>query len=428
MAGDDHGMTLTEKVLARAAGRDRVGPGDEIWARVDLAVMHDSTGPRRIAPLLEQVGGRVWDKDRIVLAMDHFAPAANVHHAEILALTRSWARAHGIRHFYDSEGISHNIMLEEGLVRPGMMVVGADSHTVTAGAYGAVAVGVGATEIAMIAATGEMWVTVPATVRVQFDGSLPKFVTARDLSMAVLGRLKADFALDKAVEFGGSAIRSLSPEDRSVLTNQAVEMGAHNGIIAPDDVLLDMLDERDQAPLLDLRETDASDCYEEVYAFDAATVVPLVARPPAVDKVAPASQLADVSIDRAYLGSCAGAKHSDMAMMAEILRGRSVKVPLTVVPATRRAYRRALEDGTIATLVAAGATVQTPGCGACAGLHSGVLAAGERIIASVTRNFPGRMGHESAEIFLASPYTVAASAVTGKITDPSALGKEGDDR
>lgn len=418
-------MTLTEQVLARASGCKHVKPGDEIWVRVDLAVMHDSTGPRRIAPLLEKVGGKVWDPERVVLALDHFIPAANVRQAEILTLTRRWAQEQGIRHFYDGLGISHNIILEEGIVAPGMVVAGADSHTVTAGAYGAVAVGVGATEIAMIIATGEMWVTVPPTVQVRIDGVLPRWVAARDMAMAILGRLKADFALDRAVEFAGSAVRRLPPEDRSVLTNQAVEMGAHNGIVAPDATLLRLLEEREVASLIDVIDPVDDGEYEKVFRFDASDLTPLVACPPAVDRIRPARDLNHERLDRAYLGSCAGAKYSDMVMAAEILKGRRVRIPFTVVPATHRAYERALQGGTLATLVAAGATVQTPGCGACAGLHSGVLAPGERCIATATRNFPGRMGDRTAEIFLASPYTVAASAVVGAIADPSAL-MEGD--
>lgn len=418
-------MTLTEQVLARASGRSRVAPGDEIWARVDLAVMHDSTGPRRIAPLLEELGGKVWDPRRVLLASDHFMPAANVRQAEILALTRKWAAQHGIPHFYEGVGISHNIMLEQGLVVPGMMIAGADSHTVTAGAYGAVAVGVGSTELATILATGEMWLSVPSTVQVRFDGELPPWVTARDMAMAILARLKADFALGRAVEFTGSAVYRLTPEDRSVLANQAVEMGAHNGIIRPDDVLLDMLRRKGATPFLEFESPTSSvhddGRYEQVYVFDAATLTPYVACPPAVDNVRPARELGGVALDRAYIGSCAGAKYSDMVMAAKVLKGKKVRIPLTVVPATQRAYERALADGTLAVLVAAGATLQTPGCGACAGLHSGVLAPGERCIATTTRNFPGRMGDRTAEIYLASPYTVAASAVAGVVADPSAL-------
>lgn len=413
-------MTQTERILARAAGRRSVQPGDELWAKVDLVVMHDSSGPRRIIPILEQLGGRVWDPSRVVLAIDHFTPAATLRHAEILTQTRRWAREHGVAHFFDGEGILHNLLLEEGIAQPGMFIVGADSHTLTAGACGAVAVGVGSTELAVVLATGEIWVTVPPTVLVRFDDHLPLGVAARDMAMAVLGRLRADFALNRAVEFAGSAVRALNPEERSVLTNQAVEMGAENGIVAPDD-LTALAETRPQWAVPPLEDGRAEPRYEQVYTFDADELVPMVALPPSVDNARPVSEVEGQSIDRAYLGSCAGAKYADLAMAARILRGRRVRVPLTVVPATRRAYQQALADGTLAALVEAGATVQAPGCGACAGLHSGVLGPGERCIATVTRNFPGRMGHPSSEVYLASPYTVAASAVTGAITDPRQL-------
>jgi len=412
-------MTLTEQVLARASGRDHVGPGDEIWARVDLAVMHDSSGPRRLAKLLDDLGGRLHDPDRVVLAIDHFTPAANVRQAEILALTRAWARAKGIRHFFDGRGILHNVLLEHGLVLPGMVVAGADSHTLTAGAHGAVAVGVGSTELATILVTGECWIRVPPSVLVLLDGSVRDFVSARDLTMLILSELRSDFALDRAVEFRGSAVSSLSIEDRSVLTNQAIEMGAHNALIGPDDVLLRHLTLLGDRRKADLVAPEDEGAYEHVYRFDVSRLAPLVACPPSVDTVRPVAEVANTPLDRAYIGSCAGGKHSDLVMAARVIAGHRAAIPLAVVPATQAAYARALEDGTLETLVRAGATVQAPGCGACAGLHSGLLAPNERCIATVTRNYPGRMGSPTAEIYLASPYTVAASAVRGAITDPS---------
>ncbi len=411
-------MTLTEQVLARAAARPRVAPGDELWARVDLAVMHDSTGPRRLAGLLDELGGRVWDPDRVVLAIDHFIPAANVRQAEILALTRRWARDHGIRHFFDGQGIMHNLLLEHGLALPGMVVAGADSHTLTAGAHGTVAVGVGSTEMATILATGEMWIAVPPSVLVRLDGAPGPLVSARDVAMLILKELRSDFGLDRAVEFGGDALAALPVEERSVLTNQAIEMGAHNAIIAPDEALFRHLRAlgRDAQPGLEAPR--AAGEYAEVYRFHVSALQPLVACPPSVDNVRPAAEVAGTPLDRAYIGSCAGGKYVDLVMAARMLAGRKARIPLTVVPATQAAYLRALGDGTLETLVRAGAVVQAPGCAACAGLHSGLLAPGERCIATVTRNYPGRMGAREAEIYLASPYTVAAAAVKGEIADP----------
>jgi 3-isopropylmalate/(R)-2-methylmalate dehydratase large subunit len=412
-------MTLTEQILARASRRRQVGPGDEVWARVDLAVMHDSSGPRRLGPILDELGGRVWDPDRVVLAVDHFTPAATVRHAEILAETRAWARRYDLRHFFDSEGILHTLLVEHGLVLPGTVVAGADSHTLTAGVCGAMAVGVGSTEMAAILATGEMWVSVPPSVLVEISGTLPRWVSARDITMLILKELRADFALGRAIEFRGDTLAALPLDERSVLTNQAIEMGAHNALLPPDEVLRDHLQALGRAASSWEPAPTEEGEYAELYRFAADGLEPLVACPPAVDAVRPARDLAGVPLDRAYLGSCAGGTYSDLAMAARVLAGRKARIPLTVVPATRAAYLRALADGTLAALVRAGATVHAPGCGACAGLHSGLLASGERCIATVTRNYPGRMGAPTAEIYLASPYTVAASAVRGHIADPS---------
>ncbi len=408
-------MTLTEKIIARAAGLNAVRPGDEVWANVDLAAMHDSSGPRRIAPALERLGGRLWDPSRIVLAIDHFAPAANQRHAEIVNTTRAWARATGIPLFFDSVGVMHNLLLERGLARPGELIVGADSHTVTAGAVGAMAIGVGATELATVLVTGQIWLRVPPTVLVRFDGKMPDYLTARDLAMAVLQRLRADFAIYKAVEFGGGAVSPLDLDERAVLANQAIEMGAKNGIVPPDGAVRAL-----GADAASSGRPVAGDPgeYEATHRFEVTSIPPLVASPPNVDRVAPVAEMAGAELDRAYVGSCVGGKASDLRLVARIMKGRRARIPLVVTPATQHVVEETLRDGTLRTLVEAGAIVQAPGCGACAGLHSGLLGPRERCIATVTRNYPGRMGDPSAEISLASPLTVAASAVAGRLTDP----------
>jgi len=413
-------MTLTEKIIARAAGRAAVRPADEVWAAVDLAAMHDSSGPRRIAGTIEQLGGRLWDPERVVLAIDHFAPAANQRHAEIVKLTRDWARSRALPHFYDSIGVMHNILLERGLARPGMLIVGADSHTVTAGAVGALAVGVGATELATVLVTGQMWLRVPPTVLIRFRDPRPAYLTARDMAMTVLRELRADFAIYKAVEYAGPAVDALDLDERAVLANQAIEMGAKNGIVPPSGPLLAQLGPEARAAGRPLA-GDADARYEIVHEFALGTVPPLVAAPPNVDNIAAARELSAIEIDRAYVGSCVGGKEDDLRGAARILKGRTIRVPLQVTPATSRVLERALHDGTLQTLLEAGAIIQAPGCGACAGLHSGLLAPNERCITTATRNVPGRMGDPSAEIYLASPLTVAASAVTGRITDPREL-------
>jgi len=411
------GMTLTEKIIARAAGHPSVQPDDEVWAAVDLAAMHDSSGPRRIAGTIEQLGGRLWDPQKVVLAIDHFAPAANQRHAEIVKLTRDWARSRALRHFFDSVGVMHNILLEQGLARPGMLIVGADSHTVTAGAVGALAVGVGATELATVLVTGQMWLHVPPTVRILFRDVLPPYLTARDMAMMVLRELRADFAIYKAVEYAGPAVDGLDLDERAVLTNQAIEMGAKNGIVPASNAVL----ERFGPEARDARRPLAGDpdaAYEIVHEFVLADIPPLVAAPPNVDAVVAARDLQGVEVDRAYIGSCVGGKTRDLREAARILTRRTTRIPLQIIPATSHVLDTVLRDGTLQTLLDAGAIIQAPGCGACAGLHSGVLGPKERCITTVTRNVPGRMGDPTAEIYLASPLTVAASAVTGRITDP----------
>lgn len=410
-------MTLTERIIARAAGAPQVRPGDEVWAAVDLAAMHDSSGPRRIAGTLERLGGRLWDPQRIMLAIDHFAPAANQRHAEIVKLTRDWARERALPHFFDSVGVMHNLLLEEGLAAPGMLIVGADSHTVTAGAAGALAVGVGATELATVLVTGQIWLRVPPTVRFRFDGALPGYLTARDMAMEVLRRWGSDFAIYKAVEFDGPAVEALDLDERAVLANQAIEMGAKNGIVPPSGAVLAQFGAHARAEGRPLA-GDPGAPYEAVHEISMAGSAPLVAAPPSVDNVVPAGDLGGVELDRVYIGSCVGGKAADLRAAARVLRGRRTRLPLQITPATRRVMEETLRDGTLQTLLASGAIIQAPGCGACAGLHSGLLGAKERCLGTVTRNVPGRMGDPTAEIYLASPLTAAASAVAGRITDP----------
>lgn len=415
--GSAAAMTLTEKIIARAAGRDHVRPGEEVWASVDLAAMHDSSGPRRIAGTLDRLGGRLWDPQKIVLAIDHFAPAASQRHAEIVKLTRDWARDRALPHFFDSVGVMHNLLLEEGLVLPGLLIVGADSHTVTAGAAGALAVGVGATELATVLVTGQIWLRVPPTVLIRFEDALPPYLTARDMAMEVLRRLRADFAIYKAVEFAGPAVEALDLDERAVLANQAIEMGAKNGIVPPSGALLEQWAPRVRAAGLPVS-GDGGAAYEVVHSFSMVGSPPLVAAPPSVDNVVPIGDVAGTLLDRVYIGSCVGGKAADLRAAARVLKGRTARLPLQVTPATKRVLEEALRDGTLPTLLEAGAVLQAPGCGACAGLHSGLLGPNERCLSTVTRNFPGRMGDSSAEIYLASPLTAAASAVTGRITDP----------
>jgi 3-isopropylmalate/(R)-2-methylmalate dehydratase large subunit len=396
-------QTLTERILARAAKRGSVRPGDEIWATADRMIMNDSSGPRRLAGLVEELGG-IWDPARVVVASDHFVPASNLRHAAILKTTREWAKREKVGSFYEYEGILHNLVLENGLAASGQLVVGADSHSTTAGAAGAVAVAVGSTELATVLATGNVWLRVPESVRIEIDGVLPRGTTVRDVTMRIFADLGASFALQRAVEFGGTWTAKASLEERLVLANQGCEMGAHNAVV-----------ENGQVP-------DRGATYALSHRIDARTVVPMVARHPSPANVAPARDVTE-TVDTAWIGSCAGGRREDLEAAAAVLRGKKAAIPLLVTPATRAIYSACLASGAIAALTDAGATVLPPGCGACAGVHGGVQGDGDRIIATATRNFPGRMGSREARVFLGSAYTVAATALTGRIVDPREVWK-----
>lgn len=397
-------MTLTEKVLARASGAAFVRPGDEVWASADRMIMNDSSGPRRIAGLVEELGG-VGDPDRVVLVSDHFVPAANVKQASILRTTRQWAADNRIGAFHEYEGILHSLVIERGLVEAGMLLVGADSHTTSAGAVGAVAVAVGSTELATVLATGQVWLRVPETVRVELTGDLEPRVAMRDITLRILGDHGTSFALYAAIEYGGDLVRRLDVWQRMVLSNQGIEMGAKNAVVVPDAGL---------AP-----DRDADYCRRLDY--DAGDLEPLVAVHPSPDQVARAADLTGERVDMVWIGSCVGGRGDDLRAAADVLRGATAAVPTLVTPSTQAIYRAGLADGTIATLVEAGATILPPGCGACAGIHAGVQGEGDRVIATATRNFPGRMGSRDARVFLASAYTAAASAISGRITDPRTI-------
>ncbi len=394
---------LTETIIARAAGH-RVRPGDEVWAEADRMIMNDSSGPRRLAGLVDELGG-LWDRARVVVVSDHFVPAGNLRHAAILKATRRWAGEQQIGAFHEYEGILHALVLERGLVAPGMLVVGADSHTTTAGAVGAVALAVGSTELATVMATGQVWLTVPETIRIDLTGALPPWCDARDVTMRLLGEHGTRLAFGRAIEYGGDFVVGADLDTRLVLANQGAELGATHAVV---DVGADRA-ERSWARRLEL---------------DVAGLEPLCAAHPSPAAVTPARALAGEPVDMAWIGSCVGGRDADLRAAARVLAGRTVRVPTLVTPSTRGVHARALADGTLATLVAAGCTIMPPACGACAGVHAGVQGEGDRVIATATRNFPGRMGSRDARVVLASAYTVAASALRGAITDPRDVAAE----
>ncbi|MBZ5617691.1 MAG: 3-isopropylmalate dehydratase large subunit [Acidobacteriia bacterium] len=421
-------MTLAEKILARASGRERVSPDQIVVARVDLAMSHENADLVRKS-FLEIGVARVWDPSKIVIIFDHRVPAESEKTATTHKAVREFVAAQAIPHFYDvgRGGICHQVLPENGHVRPGMVLVGTDSHTTTHGAFGAFATGIGATEMAGVWAEGKLWFKVPSTLRIEVEGEFRPWVCAKDLILYIIGMLGADGADYRAVEFDGPAIRRMTVASRMVLTNLAMEMGAKVAFTPVDEVLLDYL--RPRTPeKLEMIAADAGAAYERVIRIDAGEDLwePQVACPHSVDHVKPLSALGEVLVDQAVLGSCTNGRLEDLEIAARIVAGRSVhpRTRLVVIPASQQIYRDAMRLGYLETLVAAGAMINPPGCGPCVGVHQGILAAGEICVSSTNRNFLGRMGSKDSLVYLASPAVVAASAIAGKIADPGTIVEE----
>ncbi|MFT9846208.1 3-isopropylmalate dehydratase large subunit [Aneurinibacillus sp. REN35] len=415
------GKTLVQKVIERASGTPDVRPNQIVNVNIDLAMMHDSGGPRRIHKNLARLGRKVWNPDHVVVIGDHFVPASGPAEAEILKLTREWVKEQGISRYHEGEGICHIVPVERGYIKPGMMYVGGDSHSTTAGAVGAFAIALGSTDMLGVMATGQTWIKVPETILIEWAGQLAPYTMAKDMMLAAIGRLGGDGATYRAVEYAGEAVDALNMDERLVLSNMAIELGAKAGVIAPNDIVFDYLDERHVTGYEPVY-SDEDAAYMEHHTFDASALEPLVARPHAPENVSLAREIEAerLPINQAYIGACTGAKYTDLKAAADVLKGQRVapNVRLMVAPSSTRVMERAMQDGILATLLAAGATLLPSACGACAGLGLGVLASKERCISTTNRNFQGRMGARDAEVFLASPYTVAASAVTGYISDP----------
>lgn len=413
-------MTMAEKIIARVARKDTVKPGEFVWADVDTAMMDDLLGPRVvIADQIRKLGNQIWDKNKVVIISDHYAPAANISQAEILQFTRNWAKEYGILKYYEGIGPCHQILAEKGFDIPGTLLVGTDSHTCTAGAFGCFGTGIGSTEMLGVLVSGQLWLRVPDTIRIEWSGALPDGVYAKDLVLKTIGRIGQAGANYKVMEFAGDCIEGLSVEERMTLCNMAVEAGAKTGLVAPDEKVfayLDSIGASRGTPVY----SDSGATYSETFVFDASTLVPQIALPHEVDKVVPVSEAAGELIHQAYLGSCTNGRFQDLQEAARILSGRQVAagVRILVSPASQSIYNRAIREGVLQTLSDAGAVILAPSCGACLGLHSGILAKGEKAISSTNRNFVGRMGHKESEIFLGSPASVAAAAIEGKIVDP----------
>jgi 3-isopropylmalate/(R)-2-methylmalate dehydratase large subunit len=415
------GLNLAEKLIAHAAGKDAVRPGETVTASVDLAMMHDSSGPRRFMPTLERLGAEVWDRDKIVLVSDHWVPAVDPQIAEILDITRRWARENNIKAFYDMVGICHVVLPQGGHLKPGMFVVGGDSHSTTGEAFGCYMFGVGATDMAGVLVTGETWIRVPETIRLEWNGKLKPGICAKDVNLALCAHLGLGGAEYRTVEYTGSLIGELNMEERMTLSNMAAELGAQAGLIAPDKTTCDWIkatgsDPGDAAPW----QSDDDAEYYATHTFDADELEPQVAAPHSPANAAPASEHKGVNIDQAYIGACTGAKLTDLRMAAEMLEGKQVssRTRLLVAPASRQDMMAANAEGTLTKLMEAGAVMMPTGCGACAGFGGGILAEEEVCISTTSRNFQGRMGAQSAKVYLGSPYAVAAAAVAGEICDP----------
>jgi 3-isopropylmalate/(R)-2-methylmalate dehydratase large subunit len=415
------GQTLAEKIIARASGQARVRPGDIVTCKVDLAMAHDSSGPRRWRPLLEKLGAKLWDPSKVVIVSDHYVPAVDAESASILKLTRDFARDYEVGRFFDMRGISHTILPENGLLKPGMFCAGGDSHSPHGGAFGCFIAGYGATDMLGIVVTGETWILTPVTDLVSWDGAFQDGVVAKDVMLALARRLGMENAF-KVVEFAGSTIASMSMDERMVLTNMSAELGYDTGLIAPDGVTLAHISAHGGVVEEDaLRwRSDPDAHYGAEHYFEAAALEPHVAAPHSPANSAPVGAHAGAPIHQAYIGACVGAKLDDLRMAARILNGRRVAdgVRLLVAPASAKITELAAKEGVLSILTEAGAIMMPSGCGACAGMGAGLLAAGEVCISTTNRNFKGRMGHNDAHVWLGSPYTVAAAAIAGMIVDP----------
>lgn len=414
-------MTITEKILAAHAGKEKVTPGELISARVDLVLGNDITAPVAIQEF-EKIGvDTVFDQERIALVPDHFVPNKDIKSAGQAKLVKDFAHKHNLSNYFEvgRMGIEHCLLPEQGLVGPGDLVIGADSHTCTYGALGAFSTGVGSTDLAAAMALGETWLKVPESTRFEFEGELKPWVGGKDLILHTIGDIGVDGALYRAMEFTGPAVENLSMDGRFTMCNMAIEAGGKNGIIAPDEITRAYVEGRCRRPYKFYR-SDPDAKYARVYHYDASRIEPQVAFPHLPENSRPVSEAGHVEIDQAIIGSCTNGRIGDLREAAKALQGKKVhkNVRLIILPGTQDIYLQALKEGLIETFIEAGAAVSTPTCGPCLGGHMGILAAGERAVSTTNRNFVGRMGHPESEVYLANPAVAAASAVMGRIAGP----------
>jgi len=414
-------MTLGEKILARAAGSKYVSPGDVILAKLDLCLGNDITAPLAIQAFCQNGGKEVFDRKRVVLVPDHFTPNKDIKSAEQAKILRDFAREQKLLYYWDQGevGVEHALLPEQGVVVPGDLVIGADSHTCTYGALGAFATGVGSTDLGAAMLTGKAWFKVPATIKLVFNGKLPADVTAKDLILTAIGRLGVEGANYKALEITGPVIDRLSMEGRLTMCNMAIEAGAKTGIVPPDKTTRAYVEKRAQRkPRYYISDPGAE--YERVEEFDVSGMEPVVAKPHLPSNVAPVSELRDVLLDQAIIGSCTNGRIEDLREAARLFKGKKVspRVRTIIIPATPTVWRQAMKEGLMDIFMAAGCIVSPPTCGPCLGGHMGILAKGEKAVATTNRNFVGRMGHTESEVYLASAAVAAASAIKGRLALP----------
>lgn len=418
------GMTITEKILAAHAGKDKVSPGDLVNVKLDLVLSNDITAPIAIKQFREIGLDSVFDKDKVVIVPDHFAPNKDIDSAEQCKMVRDFAHEQDLTNYFEvgRMGIEHALLPEQGLVLPGDAVIGADSHTCTYGGIGAFSTGVGSTDLAAAMATGETWLKVPSSIKFVFKGTLNSWITGKDLILYTIGKIGVDGALYQAMEFTGEAISSLSIDGRLSMCNMAIEAGGKSGIIAPDQKTLDYVEGRSNRKFTVYKSDDDAE-YSQVFEWDAGNIEPQIAFPHLPSNTRGISEVGDVTIDQVVIGSCTNGRLEDLRIAAQILKGREVdkRVRLIVIPATQDIYRQAMKEGLLDIFIEAKAAVSTPTCGPCLGGHMGILAKGERALATTNRNFVGRMGHPESEVYLSGPAVAAASAVAGKIISPDQL-------
>jgi len=422
-------MNITEKILARASGKSSVSPDDVIFANVDKVMMHDVSGPGviKVFDKLQKQGinvDKLWDPSKVWVAEDHFVPSAEKVSAENIVKLSKFTKQYGIeKHFkygMGQYGICHTLSHEEAMVLPGEVYVGGDSHTNTTGALGAFACGLGHTDVAYVLLNGKIWFKVPETYYFKLNGKLPEHVMAKDFILKIIGDIGTDGGAYHTMQFGGSGIEVMSVDERLTLTNMTTEAGAKNGIIEPDQKIFDYLEARGKTNYTSVH--GDPDCeYSKVFEYESSELEPIVAKPFSPENISVARDVSSVELDKAYIGSCTGAKFEDLQAVAKILKGKTVKIRTEILPAAISIYKKAVKEGLITIFLDAGATIGPPTCGACCGAHMGVLAKDEVCISTTNRNFPGRMGHVESKTYLASPLVAAASAVTGKITDPRDL-------